>query len=530
MVTPYPNTPFDRGESLLATLGSFWASTYAGRDQVLTHVTALAQGGNQSLLDVLETINNLSRYSVSIYHRENWTALTLLESQRNDASTSLLKYDAGAFYDTGYRYDVVPPRADFAFPRPPRLAGVRTILNRFTSPSLVWTRGVDFDLVTDAIVFAADPFADARVAKRDVYGDNGDVVDREAILWLFRGDFDWDAIYRQFGYVIGMRLRSSRGYRDLLNAVFDAIVGGTVKQQITTAFSVVTGIPLVKEPAEQVEDIWMQQGQRLVITDKNVYHLAADAEVTVAVGDVVHAGDTLSDGLQFIEFNRGLLPDDILAMSVGKSFTNSCFYGDLIFENREVPLTVITDDPSGFTKLTWSLGGVPADVEAFFDEMHRRGVLAAQTVDACDDGPQVSYPGDGCDTFTTQRRKGTLAHLLDRRENPKGEPTAANLPRTINPLRFMVQNVWRNNAYAVKIKVAQLLPGGLGLHNLRYLRKIVPPHTALLLLIETSPQADTIDRTRWDDEVETFTAVQPIEDEVGRERVDEQIQVRHVYR
>lgn len=514
MTYTYPQSVYDVSENLLATLGSFWSGTFHGGDQLAKTVEAKCQIEGQAMLDVLDAMAAVSRFTVPIFKTRNWYPLVLRESQRNDVTTSLPRYDTGQSYDGGLRYDVPVRRQGHAFPKPADLADGRVLLNRFVSPSLNWTQGIDFVLEDGAIVFAVNPFEDDRVALRDVYVD-GVVTDREAVLWLLRGDFDWDAIYRQFGYVIRMKLRSSAGYRDLLNAVFNALVGGTTRATMIAGLSAVTGIPVVREATETVEDVWMDGRGRLVITDRNVYRFEADATVLVSAGDVVHAGDPLVDALRIFEFNHGDTPTDLAALAMGRGFSLNCLYSDLVFENRELPLTVITDDPSGFTKVTWPLGGFPADVARFFDELHSRGVTEAErAIGDCEECTTLRYPTTTCGEDDEYCRLGTLAHYLDRRTNRVGEPTAANLPTTINPLKFLITNVLRNNAFLVRIRAAHLGANGLGLHNLRYLQQVVPPHTAMLLMVDMTPRQDSITVRGLSERLTTFSAAEPLVDVV----------------
>lgn len=493
----YPGTPYDRGRQLLASLGSLWSEIYQGRDQVLSYVTAKAQVETQTMLDTLEMLAAISRYTVPIYHKDNWFQLVLRESEINDAQTSLLKYDAGGTYDAGYRYDVPVQRRDYAFPLPADLVKTGLVMNRFVEPSLVWVEGLDYavDRDNNALVFRHNPFTDERVPTHYIY-ENGDVIDRGATLWIFRGDFDWETVYRQFGYVLGMQLQSSDGYRDLVNALLRSLVRGTTRRSVERALSAATGIPLVMEGTEQVRVITRDHTHRMIITDRHVYKFHPDATPVVAVDAVVHAGDSLTDALTIHEFNRGVTPTDLDALAMGRGFLSHCFYADLVFENREVDLVVDENHISGFTYVSFDLGGFPLDVTKFFDEMHERGIAEAQrAVDACEEPETLTIPGDPCADPPVDdivRRRGTLAHLLDRRPVRVGEPTAASLPATINPLQFLVRNVLRNNAFLVRVKISQLGGGGVGIDTLQWLRKVLPPHTAMLLLLELTANKDSV--------------------------------------
>ena len=174
-------------------------------------------------------------------------------------------------------------------------------------------------------------------------------------------------------------------------------------------------------------------------------------------GQKLKAGDPLTDLLQILELNRGntLDPAQVSALTLGPGVLSWGFYSDLTFNNQETPVQV-TLDVDGYTKVSWALGGFKYDVDKFWRDVHRAGVAAGKTI----------------------------AMLLDRRENPEGQPQAGNLPQTINPLTFLVQNFLRNNAYIVKVKAGNQLANRLAFVPADQLRKIQPPHTLMLLIVE----------------------------------------------
>jgi hypothetical protein len=245
----------------------------------------------------------------------------------------------------------------------------------------------------------------------------------------------------------------------------------------------------------------------LIITDKNVYRFAEDAVPVVAVGDVLEAGAPLVDTLTIVELSRGTVPPSVAALALDNGYLAACFYGDLIFENKDVPLEVIEDHPLGYTYVKFGLGGFPADVEKFFDELHDRGIDdALRPVDSC----------------APPRRRGTLAHFLDRRAQPSGEPTAENLPATINPLQFIVANILRNNVFLVQIKGGRLGQNPVGLYNIRHLRQLLPPHAAMIVIYEMGAQRDTLDGTQnLAENLTSFTGMEPKSDAVTEELVND---------
>ena len=96
--------------------------------------------------------------------------------------------------------------------------------------------------------------------------------------------------------------------------------------------------------------------------------------------------------------------------------------------------------------------------------------------------------------------------MLDTRTAPVGEPTAGDLPTTINPLEFLVTNLLRFNAYVVKIK-ASGVRGNIGLNNSRLFRRIVPPWTAMIILVELETDGDVIDISYVSEDLTSFQAM-----------------------
>jgi hypothetical protein len=506
----FPSSDLDNPNALLNILGSFWANTYHARDQIKSYVRARGSVEMQYERDLLELIATVSRFTVPVYHRDNWYLLRMLESERNNVSTSLLLFDdpdvPDAVYDSSYQYDVPRDRPDSAFPVPSNLEQAPLAMNRITSPSLTLTEGIEYALVPErnAIVFKDNPFDNDLIPKQAIF-ENGVIVDREAVLWLFMADFDYDRIFRQFSYVVGLRLQSSEGFRDLMNTIFDGIVDGPQLYQVERAFEAMTGIMLCQSDGEVVELIDSDSQNTIVATDKNIYKYELGANIIVQPNEELYQGQEITDGLQVHEFNAGITPDELEAIAMGKGFLAVGFLGDIVFENKDITLEVTeaNDHPTGYTYLKWGLGGFPLDVEAFFDQLHANGVQKDQT----------------------------LAMLLDQRapENQIGQPTAFNLPSMINPLEFLVENVLRNNAFVVKVKVSDQLPSGVGLHNVRHLRKIIQPHTAMIVIYELTAGSESVTVDLVSEAPAPFTATEPIIESIdGSSLVSECVTVRKV--
>lgn len=473
MAFVYPEKDIDRPEKTSELLGSFWNRVFAAEEQIAAYAAARNRLERQKAQDLQEALDLLGRQSAPVLHREHWYLLRLKESERDTGDVGLLAY--GDSYASKavvygeqsdgyqYRYGVVRDGDYTVFPLPSALREAPFILNRVTDTETVWTAGLDYylDLARGRIVFRQDPFAAGNFPLREVFAGD-EVVDREVDLWIYQAGLDESYLYRHFGYILGIPGPSTENYREFLNAIFDAIVQGSASGQLARALAAMTDTPLVRNESETVEAIAQDERHLLVITDREVYRFPKEATPVVSVGQTVQQDDPLVDTLEFLEFNRGEMPSDLAAIEIPRDMLVGDYYGGISFPNDEKDLIVSTDGV--FTRVEFELGGFPGDVAEFWDQFHARGVA----------------------------NPPTLAQLLDRRENPPDEPGAASLPETINPLQFLIENVLRHHAFAVRLKPRQFGSQALGLGYARFLRDIIPPHTWMLILLELVAPTDEI--------------------------------------
>ncbi len=465
----YPASELDERAKLQAAVGSFWTDVFNDETVLASFLHARAQLDVQTQLNLMELLQTISRFSVPIYHTDNWYLLTLLETDKNAVDLANPRFDgAYTFGDPvmlSFGDTLQTPYSAWAVPEDLKQAPV--ILNRIVAPSLTLTHGIDYSVQEGAILFRDNPFENPYVPVREIY-ENNRVIDRELQLWVYRGQFEWHTLSNQFGAVIGLRLPSSQQYKRLLNAVFDGIAEGGSLRNVLSALSAICDVPLTREDGEIVENILEDARSRWIITDKHAYEFHLDASVEVAVGDVLQAGEALTGSLAYYEFNRGQTPTatQLRSLAIGKGYLSGGFFGDIVFENKDVALVVEgpNADTGNYTKVSFEIHGTPGDVEKFWDDVHEAGIAAGQT----------------------------LAMLLDTRDEKVEQPTAANLPTTVNPVEFLCQNILRSNYGVVVVNTSTLGRNALGLHHARILRKIIPPPTALLIYAELEYGGDEI--------------------------------------
>jgi len=452
-VFTFPTGPLDSQETLLALPGTFWGQTYGGYEQAGALLYARGRLDAQTWADLAALYASVSRYTVPVFDVRRWDWLPLLEAQQNTPPAALPAFDGSAVFSATSGLTFGTPDSPWvAYPLPADVVALPLLCNRVSAPSRVLVAGQDYWFVPGAVIFRTDPLADPLVAVGPAWNGTGGTAGE---LWAFRPSHDAARVYRQFGYVTGLAAPSSCAYRDAVNAVWDAAVGGTASRQVQVLFEAALGVRLACADGETVVDTFYDARGLCIVTDRNVYRFALTATVLVAPGDVLSAGQALTDTLRFDEFRTGSVPAGLAALALGRGLLAPGLCGSLVFCNTSVPL-VVASDPYGNTQVSFALGGAPREVERFWQQAHARGLAAGKT----------------------------LAQLLDTRPNPSGQPTAAALPATVNPLAFLCANVLRDNAALVRLRPDGARSEGAGLAILRGLRSLLPPQTLVIVLVE----------------------------------------------
>ena len=502
----YPDADLNRGSQLLVQLGSFWFNIFEDRENLRTHMRSNAHEQMQTYLGFTEAVAAVSRFTVPVFHVENWHLITALESETL-AVPSVYGPDDLVYgpqpgngrpagfvqtYGGADRTNVVQVKLSG------NLVNARfTLQNAVTAPTKTWINGIDYDVdtVRGLLRFRSNPFEDAAVPVRDIFDAAGNRVDREFALWVYSGEFDLDYVYTQFGYALGVKLSSAQGYKDLLNALWDMHLLGPSRRDLQLYLAALSGTPTVLNPREVVEVVQVEETSQLIVTDASVYRVPLGATGLPAVGDTIYAGDPLTDAISVSELS-GADPDfSILsAMSLSSNFMSGNFISELTFRNSRVGVDYVGIDAEGKAEVRFEVNGFPGDVEEFWTAVHAKG----------------------------KAEGATLANLLDTRENKVGEPGPSNMPALINPMEFALDNFMRNNLFFIKVKLAGFDSNAPGVAMFKELRDIMPPHVTYISMVELAPDAENVDLSTAGNELEAgveeelgvFLGAVPVLDEV----------------
>ncbi len=501
----YPAGDLDQPELLIAALGSFWDEAYAGRALVRSILAARAHLERQARQDHGELIASLSRLTVPATHVLEWSPLVLREQDRQ--GTVLPRYD-GAYRHTDpgtIAYDEAVPAPFVRWALPPDLVQVPVLANRIHAASICWTQGVDYRVTAGLIEFLVDPFTQV-FSIREVY-EGDQVVDRELTLWAYRARQDRDTIGQQFGYVLGQLFPATPQGRDVLNAAWDALVLGTSARPVDQALAALADAPLAAEDGETVLHTLADDAAQWVITDRHAYRCGLGATVIVGIGDLLVAGQALTDAVLVFELGEAVPPaEQVPALVLGPGLLGLGFDQPLSLPNAESPLEISTRD--GWTVVEFPIDGLPSDVDRFWEVVHARGVASGKT----------------------------LAMCLDQRAVPEGQPTEAALPATVNPLGLVAANLLSGALSLAVVRPGSFGPDAPGLARPGLLRRLTPPHTALGITLRLTLDRETLimdapgdeERAGCVETVTTFDCVGLAETLDPEELVTETIRTRQV--
>jgi hypothetical protein len=458
----YPKGDFQRPAKLLASLGSFWSGVYQGGDDVEKFVLSRAQIEEQADQNLQESVDSLSRLNMPVYHTDLWYQLVIKESEIDAIRFAVPKYNEGFVYDyqadgSSIYYDEPASRELYAVSLPKNLVAIPAIFNRADRPTLTWFEGIDYLVKEGYVKFRENPFQQDALATREIHDDTGTVVDREASLWLFRSQWDRDYIWTHAGHILGLWLKSSPRYKDLVNAVMDNMVEGASFQLIIEALAAIADTPLAKGN-ETVQHVVKDSRHLLVITNDQAYKCAKTAATELKVGDKVSAGEPVTDTIRTFRPAYEEKPDWLIAFGIDESTTDKKYRGGLLFVDEESP--VVVDATGAKTRIRFDIRGWKDTAELFWSDIDARGEAGGKT----------------------------LANLLDVRpvELQTGEPQAGALPVTINPLQFLLDNVLHNNAVIISLRPSDFGENCLPFWTAHYLRRMLPPHQAIFLIANVS--------------------------------------------
>lgn len=436
--------------ALLNLLGSFWSEIYQDDGQLATILDGISLFQWQAAINMDETRRSTDWSEMPIWHREQWYRLVLRDGQQLSRGIPYLYGREIRFGpNDGIEHTFGEYRVSFtSYAIPDSLVRAACAVDQLREASAWLTYGIDFfiDPDTKLIYFLVDPLADERFQKEEVTVD-GELI-RQTVVWLHQVDIDKQILQTNLGSAMQFWAKSSPRYKELLTALSAAYAGGGTKALLQRIIAAITGAAFALT-TETVVSVVQETRQILVLTDQHVYSAPAETEAVVAAGDALTPGDPIFDIAKLVTFRHGTVPDWLTSLTLGKDFLAPSIPGPLVFLNESVPLTLEGQ------VVRFDIGGDAASVAAFWasvDEFgETSGVTLGERLDSRGPGHLPLYPGF--------------------------------LPQTINPLEFLIQNMFRENIWLLQLKQTAD-SNWLPVYWSQLLRELTPPHTSVLVVAE----------------------------------------------
>lgn len=332
---------------------------------------------------------------------------------------------------------------------PDGITSAMFVADKVEYPLTFWANGVDFseELWGDDywLILNNNPFKSGFEISYTLDADNT-VSDQSVDLWLYAPSRPIYPLSDQWGAVFGVQTLTE-DQKSYLLQLFKSMATGPSSLRLMIGAGRAFGHPVCENDQEVVKFIITDRRGKAVITDQAVYRYPSEADITVQVEDVLSIGQPISSAVQWYDLSSGEGPD-IAGLAVSQTDLGQEYTGNLIFQNAELDLLVTSQ--ADRTKVQVELGGSLEDQQTFWDEVHTRGIAGGRT----------------------------LANYLDRRPNPVGEPTAADLPTTLNPYDLLVNEALRYHTVLGVLDYSQglLNEGATFLANWR---RLMPSHQNL---------------------------------------------------
>lgn len=244
---------------IIGSLGDFWYTLYSNREQVEAVVDSFLEVQKQIQQETEELEKSLNRHTVPIFRKLRWFPVHILESEFLASQYPYITFDSGIKFNDGYSYGH-RVKNSYKVTLPDEVVSVGAVQERIRDNMVSILSPV---INKHAFYTDWNPFNTSTTYIRDVYNDLGEVIDREAVLWLKDVEIDKEDLYNLFGYIIGIRMESSEQYKNLINGLMDTLVNGPSRNALIRVFSSLLGVSVINNqnalkvyaPSDTMEDI-----------------------------------------------------------------------------------------------------------------------------------------------------------------------------------------------------------------------------------------------------------------------------------
>lgn len=483
----FPSNDATDGQYLYRSLGSFWTQIFQDKNALKGYTIGTAEELIQSYYKLIETLNQYSVKDIPVFHIEKWQYILIKKSEFNkapfvfetDGAVFGVQPESDLFYANQlfrFGYSKQPGSKNvFSFTPKIALKEFSIIANRIISPSMLQVYGVDVVLKNGTLYFNNDLFSNSYIPKAKVTGEFGKVatyIDSEGntqedefiVLWVYRASIDNKDLYTNFGTIFELNLPSSQAYKEVLKGLMNLAVEGPTIAALTTAFAALANTPIVIEPVEKVEDIYSDERNTYVITNKNVYKFPIDQELAqeVYLERDLYAGYILSSNVKVVDTLISPVWWKTEVQAAKLAFASHVFAANnknqLFFENatREIFCDIANTNAGTTKKIIFPVQGRPEDVAAFHE--------------------YINEP---------IRQEELISKL--------GLSNTRTSTKSINPLDFIFENFVKTNTLLVKLEFYSTAQLATFFNLFPLIQRYLPSHVYLLLYLKLQLPVDALE-------------------------------------
>jgi hypothetical protein len=481
----FPAKDITDGQYLYRSLGSFWTYIFQDKHALKGYTIGMAEEAIQAYYELIDIIKRYSVKEAPLLNKKKWQPLTIKKSEFN--KTAFVFESDGAVFGYQPESDLLYANRLFRFGRPKETDGKTVfsftpnftigklggIANRIISPSMLLIPGADIYIKNNTIYFNIDLFDNSYIPRSKLFDDQGKIItytdeqgkvieDEFIIMWVYNVEIDNQELYNNFGIIFDLLLPTSESYKDILKALINLAVEGPTIRALSVAFASLANTPVVMETTEKVEDIYVEEDYKYVITDKSVYKLPALQELHsyVTQGNTLRAGQPISTNILVVDtviqkdwWKKAINPKKLAFPSY--VFAANTKY-QLFFEN-DIQLITYTGNPTSIPatdKIVFPVVGRVKDVASF-----------------------QKY-------INIKENKEELIRVLN---------LSPGSSQPINPLEFVFNNFFKNNILLLKLDFFSEKQLNNFFDLFGTIQPYLPPHVYLLVYTTLKFTPETID-------------------------------------
>ena len=550
----FPARDTTDGQFLYLSLGSFWTQVFNDKNVLKGYTVGMAEELIQAYLNLTTVVRQYSVNDIDLLRKEKWQPLLIKKSEYN--KSPLLFETSGAIFGNQPAEDPLYPsqlfrfgfskegssNSVFSFYCGKQLKKIGVIADRLIAPTVVLIEGADILLKESKIYFNSDIFKNPKIPRVRLVDEFGEVItfrdnegriheDELVLLWIHMAEYDDDALYQNFGTLFDIRMTTSQAYKDILSALMNISVEGPTIQALRFALSALLATPVVLDKEETVQDIYDDERQQYVVTDKHVYKVPIGQYLRdeVYVDNVIYCGETITDSFKVVD----TVIDPVWWKTEVKSnklaFSSHVFAAStenqLFFENTlksivqfqdlvqwrssglaqwtnavniaKLHQNVANPKPIVLRKTSEYLQYRYADQMDWFDLLSWTELTAGLADTGDNIEVRISYRLD----FPVYGRAADVKAFQDYVNDPSRKYQLLdklNLPMdtssrvTINPLDFVFTNIFKSNTLLIKVYFDSAERLNLFFDLLPMLQNYLPPHVYILVYVQLNLGAEEL--------------------------------------